>query len=183
MATRRAARRRAPRAHWGSRRENDDARVRAASARARHCHAIRQAALRTPSRIRPGIGAKAARGVTHAMRGDLAIQKIDGRIIDVVEVARAPTLRNLRHARKQIVEPARAFHRLLPVAITAPAPPSAHNWPRVRAPRHRRARAWRRSRRAISYKTRDRWSASVSRPALSLWSRSLRAAHRARAAR
>src|SRR3569832_1309871 len=76
-------------------------------------------------RIRPGIGAKAARGVTHAMRGDLAIQKIDGRIIDVVEVARAPTLRNLRHARKQIVAPARAFHRLLPVAITTPAPPSA----------------------------------------------------------
>src|SRR3569833_2264791 len=134
-------------------------------------------------RIRPGIGAKAARGVTHAMRGDLTKQKKDGRIIDVVEVARAPTLRNLRHARKQIVAPARAFHRLLPVAITAPAPPSAHYRPRVRAPRHRRALAWRRSRRAISYKTRDRWSASATRPAPPPRPRSSRAAHRDRAAR
>src|SRR3569832_821019 len=134
-------------------------------------------------RIRPGIGAKAARGVTRAMRGDLAIQKIDGRITGVVEVARAPTLRNLRHARKQIVEPARAFHRLLPVAITAPAPPSAHNRPRVRAPRHRRARAWRRSRRAISYKTKKQKTTTTTQPAPPPRPRSSRAAHRARAAR
>src|SRR3569832_858516 len=134
-------------------------------------------------RIRPGIVAKAARGVTRALRGDLAIQKIDGRITGVVEVARAPTLRNLRHARKQIVETARAIHRQLPDAITAPAPPSAHNRPRVRAPRHRRARAWRRSRRAISYNTRERWSASATRPAPPPRPRSSRAAHRARAAR
>src|SRR3569833_1721549 len=134
-------------------------------------------------RIRPGIGAKAARGVTHAMRGDLAKQKIDNRKKNNNENTHTPTKHNLRHARKQIVEPARAFHRLLPVAITAPAPPSAHNRPRVRAPRHRRARAWRRSRRAISYKTRDRWSASATRPAPPPRPRSSRAAHRARAAR
>src|SRR3569833_4104346 len=127
-------------------------------------------------RSRPGIGANAARGVTHAMRGVLAIQIIDGRIIDVVEGARAPTLRNLRHARKQIVEPARAFHRLPPVAITAPAPPSAHNRPRVRAPRHRRARAWRRSSRSLSYNTWGRWAASATRPAPPPRPRSSRAA-------